>query len=121
MSVSGYKKASRSRGRGKLPRRSRVASCASREAPSSLVSEYHWSAGKNRERRRMSEYTVVKVADVPDQGPNLGTEGGLEIRFLRNDLNCENCGVSFARYTPGYQADGHTHNRQEEIYMLVSG
>ncbi len=69
----------------------------------------------------MAEYTVVKVEDVPDQGPNLGTEGGLEIRFLRNDLGCEYCGVSFARYTPGFAAKGHTHNRQEEVYMLVSG
>jgi mannose-6-phosphate isomerase-like protein (cupin superfamily) len=70
---------------------------------------------------RMAEYTVVKVSDVPDQGPNLGTEGQLEIRFLRNDLGCEHCGVSFGRYKPGYSAKGHTHNRQEEIYMLVSG
>jgi mannose-6-phosphate isomerase-like protein (cupin superfamily) len=29
--------------------------------------------------------------------------------------------VSFARYSKGYAADGHSHNRQEEIYLLVSG
>jgi mannose-6-phosphate isomerase-like protein (cupin superfamily) len=69
----------------------------------------------------MAEYTVVKVSDVPDQGPNLGAEGQLEIRFLRTDLNCEHCGVTVARYKPGFAANGHTHNRQEEIYMLVSG
>src|ERR671922_456231 len=55
------------------------------------------------------------------QWRNLGPEGQLEIRFLRNDLTCEHWGVSFARYSPGYAARGHTHNRQEEIYLLVSG
>jgi mannose-6-phosphate isomerase-like protein (cupin superfamily) len=70
----------------------------------------------------MAEYTVVKVSDVPDQSANLGNDPEqFEIRFLRNDLGCEHCGVSFARYSPGFAASGHTHNRQEEIYLLVSG
>nr|MDP9490767.1 cupin domain-containing protein [Actinomycetota bacterium] len=30
-------------------------------------------------------------------------------------------GVSFARYSKGYAANGHSHNAQEEIYVLVSG
>jgi hypothetical protein len=70
----------------------------------------------------MTEYTVVKVSDVPDQSANLGHDPEqFEIRFMRNDLGCEHCGVSFARYSKGFAADGHTHNRQEEIYLLVSG
>jgi mannose-6-phosphate isomerase-like protein (cupin superfamily) len=70
----------------------------------------------------MSEYTVVKVSDVPDQAENLGIDPEkFEVRFMRNDLNCEHCGVSFARYSKGYAAKGHTHNRQEEIYLLISG
>ena len=70
----------------------------------------------------MSDYTVVKVSDVPDQGPNLGIAPDVEIRFLRNDLGCEDCGVSYARIAPnGKRADGHRHKRQEEIYLLVSG
>jgi mannose-6-phosphate isomerase-like protein (cupin superfamily) len=71
----------------------------------------------------MPEYTVVRVADVPDQGPNLGTTPEqLEIRFLRNDLGCEHCGVSYARYGRGWKpTTGHRHRRQEEIYVLVSG
>jgi mannose-6-phosphate isomerase-like protein (cupin superfamily) len=70
----------------------------------------------------MPEYTVVKVSDVPDQAANLGHDPDeFEIRFLRNDLDCEHCGVSFARYKKGFAAAGHTHNRQEEIYVLVSG
>lgn len=70
----------------------------------------------------MAEYTVVKVADVPDQAANMGLDPErFEIRFLRNALGCEHCGVSFARYSPGFEASGHAHNRQEEIYLLVSG
>jgi mannose-6-phosphate isomerase-like protein (cupin superfamily) len=70
----------------------------------------------------MAEYTVVKVSDVPDQSQNLGHDPEqFEIRFLRNDLGCEDCGVSFARYSKGFASEAHTHNRQEEIYLLVSG
>jgi mannose-6-phosphate isomerase-like protein (cupin superfamily) len=70
----------------------------------------------------MSDYTVVKVSDVPDQGPNLGIAPDVEIRFLRNDLGCEDCGVSYARIAPnGKRTNGHRHKRQEEVYLLVSG
>jgi mannose-6-phosphate isomerase-like protein (cupin superfamily) len=70
----------------------------------------------------LSEHTVVKVSDVPDQGPNLGIAPHVEIRFLRNDLGCENCGVSYMRIAPNYrQETGHRHKVQEEIYVLVSG
>ena len=70
----------------------------------------------------MADYKVVKVSDVPDQGPNLGIAPNVEIRFLRNDLGCENCGVSYIRVAPNHrQQSGHRHKVQEEIYMLVSG
>jgi mannose-6-phosphate isomerase-like protein (cupin superfamily) len=70
----------------------------------------------------MADYKVVKVSDVPDQGPNLGVAPDVEIRFLRNDLGCENCGVSYMRVGPNArQKSGHRHKVQEEIYLLVSG
>jgi mannose-6-phosphate isomerase-like protein (cupin superfamily) len=70
----------------------------------------------------LSDYTVVKVDDVPDQGPNLGIAPHVEVRFLRNDLGCENCGVSYMRIAPNHrQTSGHRHKVQEEIYLLVSG
>ena len=70
----------------------------------------------------MAAYTFVKVADVPDQAENLGEDPTyFEIRFMRNPLEMEHAGVSFARYSPGFAASGHTHNRQEEVYVLVSG
>jgi mannose-6-phosphate isomerase-like protein (cupin superfamily) len=70
----------------------------------------------------MAAYTVVKVSDVPDQAANLGHDPEqFEIRFLRNDLECEHCGVSVARYSKGFAGKPHTHKGQEEIYVLVSG
>ena len=71
----------------------------------------------------MAEYTVVKTADVPDQAPRFGLRPDqFEIRFLRNDLGCEFCGVSYGRFGAGWkQTRGHRHKRQEEIYVLVSG
>ena len=70
----------------------------------------------------MAGYKVVRVQDVPDQGPNFGLAPDYEIRFLRNDLGCESCGVSYARLSPNFkQPFGHKHKRQEEIYFLVSG
>ena len=70
----------------------------------------------------MADYTVVRVADVPDQAANLGHDpADYEIRFLRNPLGMEHAGVSFARYSPGFSIEGHSHNQQEEVYVLVSG
>jgi mannose-6-phosphate isomerase-like protein (cupin superfamily) len=70
----------------------------------------------------MGEYKVVKVGDVPDQAENLGLDPEkFEIRFMRNDLGCEHCGVSYLRFSPGFNPEGHAHKRQEEIYVLVSG
>jgi mannose-6-phosphate isomerase-like protein (cupin superfamily) len=71
----------------------------------------------------MADYKVVRVSDVPDQAPHLGADPeDFEIRFLRNDLGCEHCGVSYARYGKDWRPTrGHRHKRQEEIYLLVSG
>lgn len=70
----------------------------------------------------MADYTVLKVSDVPDQGPNFGLEGKMEARFMRVDLGCENCGVTYLRLAPGFRVPfGHTHKVQEELYVLVSG
>lgn len=50
----------------------------------------------------MADYTVVRVSDVPDRGPKLAGTDKLELRFLRDDLGCERCGVSYLRYGAGW-------------------
>ena len=70
----------------------------------------------------MADYTVLKVSEVDDQAPNFGLEGKMEARFMRVDLGCENCGVTYLRLAPGFRVPfGHTHKVQEEVYVLVSG
>jgi hypothetical protein len=70
----------------------------------------------------MPDYTVLKVTDVEDQGPNFGLEGKMEARFMRVDLGCEECGVTYLRLEPGFRVPfGHKHKVQEEVYVLVSG
>lgn len=70
----------------------------------------------------MADYTVVKVSDVPDQGPSFGFVSKMEARFLREDLGLENSGVSYLRLAPDFRIPfGHKHKVQEEVYVLVSG
>jgi quercetin dioxygenase-like cupin family protein len=70
----------------------------------------------------LADYTLLKVSDVTDQGPNFGLEGKMEARFMRVDLGCENCGVTYLRLAPDFRIPfGHRHKVQEEVYVIVSG
>jgi len=69
-----------------------------------------------------TDYSHVNLLELEDQAPNLGADpNDFNIYFGRVPLNCEHCGVSYARYGPGVKAHGHRHKRQEEIYVLVGG
>jgi mannose-6-phosphate isomerase-like protein (cupin superfamily) len=69
----------------------------------------------------MSDYTRVNLADVEDQAPKFGMDE-LEYRVAREPLELSNSAVSFLRIAPNYRLPfGHTHNAQEELYVLVDG
>jgi len=76
-----------------------------------------------------SLYTIVSVADVPDQAAEVGMDPEhFEIRFLRESLGLRNFSVTFERFGGGWQPPqghphrrGHRHTIQEEVYFLVSG
>jgi quercetin dioxygenase-like cupin family protein len=70
----------------------------------------------------MADYTRVNLkADVQDMAPQHGMEG-IESRFARTNLELENSGLSYFRLDPDYRAPfGHTHSKQEEIYVILSG
>jgi mannose-6-phosphate isomerase-like protein (cupin superfamily) len=68
----------------------------------------------------MSDYTIVRLDDVPDI---LGEYPG-EMRFLTSHLGSEQIAVTHRRmpqHTGGKGGYGHRHKEQEEIYFLVSG
>ena len=70
----------------------------------------------------MAEYRHVNLLEVEDQATNLGIDPAeFNIRFARVPLGCEDCGVSYLRFSPGAKAHGHRHKRQEEIYILIHG
>ena len=77
----------------------------------------------------MADYTIVSVADVPDQAAEVGMDPEhFEIRFLRESLDLRNFSVTFERFGGGWQPPqghahrrGHRHTIQEEVYFLVSG
>ena len=70
----------------------------------------------------MAGHTVVNLKKVEDQAPKFGLSPGLESRFARVPLELENSGISYLRIAPNFrQPFGHRHERQEEVYVIVSG
>ena len=71
----------------------------------------------------MSDYTLVNLKDdVEDMAPKFGLSPGLESRFARVPLELTQSGLSYYRVAPGFRLPfGHTHEEQEEVYVVVSG
>lgn len=70
----------------------------------------------------MAGYTKLNLKeDVEDQAPKFGMPE-LEFRMARVPLELESSGVTYMRIEPNFRLPfGHTHNVQEEVYVLVSG
>src|SRR2546421_1219916 len=67
-------------------------------------------------------YKLQNLKEVEDQAPNFGLSPNVEARMARVPLELENLGVSYQRLAPGFRMPfGHTHNVQEEVYVVVSG
>ncbi|ARS89237.1 cupin domain-containing protein [Natrarchaeobaculum aegyptiacum] len=62
----------------------------------------------------MAEYTTANYQNVDD------TSG---LHFLRDELNCENVGVTVLECEPGWEGMEHDHDDdgQEEVYLLLEG
>lgn len=71
----------------------------------------------------MSAYTIKNLKeDVKDAAPDGGLAPGLEAHFAGSALECEESGISYFRVAPGFRIPfGHTHGRQEEVYVVVDG
>jgi mannose-6-phosphate isomerase-like protein (cupin superfamily) len=66
--------------------------------------------------------TVNLKADVENYSARFGLADSLETRLGREPLDLENCAVSYQRLVANYRIPfGHTHDRQEEVYVVVSG
>jgi mannose-6-phosphate isomerase-like protein (cupin superfamily) len=67
-------------------------------------------------------YTVKNLKEIEDAAVAGGLSPDLEARFARTPLEAEQGGLSYQRFAPGYRSSfGHTHEDQEEIYVILSG
>ena len=70
----------------------------------------------------MADYTHLNLKQVDDMAPKFGLSPGLESRFARQALDCEQSGMSYYKIAPNFRTPfGHKHAEQEEIYVIISG
>ena len=70
----------------------------------------------------MSDFTKQNLGRVDDMAGEHGMGEVLEGRFARGALELEQTGISHQAIKPGKRLPfGHTHSRQEEIYVVLSG
>lgn len=71
----------------------------------------------------MSEFTQVNLKqDVENASEKFGLAPNMEARFARSALGLEGGGFSYQRLAPNFRGPfGHRHERQEEVYVVVSG
>jgi quinol monooxygenase YgiN len=66
--------------------------------------------------------SIVNLEEVEDQAPKFGFGELGEARFARGDLGSQRVAISPQRLRPGSrQAFGHSHHRDEEIYVVLRG
>jgi gentisate 1,2-dioxygenase len=70
----------------------------------------------------MSDYTILNLGDVENVAPKFGMPEGMDVRFPRRALGCTTGGIGVEKLAPGIRVPfGHTHERQEEIYVIAEG
>lgn len=71
----------------------------------------------------MPDWAIVNLKDdVDNSAERFGLAPDLEARFARNPLGIEDGGFSYQKLAPNFRSPtGHRHERQEEVYVVVSG
>jgi uncharacterized cupin superfamily protein len=71
----------------------------------------------------MAEFTKLNLKDdVENASERFGLAPQMEARFARRAMGLEGGGFSYQKLAPGYRAPlAHRHERQEEVYVIVSG
>ena len=67
-------------------------------------------------------FTHLNLKDLDDVGSNFDGPPDLEFRLASQALELEQSGLSYQRVPADYRFPyGHTHQRQEEVYVVVGG
>jgi uncharacterized cupin superfamily protein len=70
----------------------------------------------------MSDYTITRVQDIPDQAAAFGFGETGEARFGRETVGAQDTGFALHRFNPGKRSDfGHRHEAAEEIAIVLEG
>jgi mannose-6-phosphate isomerase-like protein (cupin superfamily) len=70
----------------------------------------------------MADHAIENLREVEDLAVKAGFSEHQEARFAREDLGAERVGVSLQRVKPDQrQGFGHRHEKDEEIYVVISG
>ena len=70
----------------------------------------------------MSNFTHRNIKQVHDSASEFGFGGAGELRFAKDELDCERTGFTYHRAEPGQHASfGHRHDEAEEVYVVISG
>jgi quercetin dioxygenase-like cupin family protein len=71
----------------------------------------------------VSGYTIKNLKDdVEDVAPKFGMGEIMQTRFVRDQLEAEQFGLSLQRVAPNQRVPfGHRHAQQEEVYVVVDG
>jgi uncharacterized cupin superfamily protein len=73
--------------------------------------------------RTMAEFTKLNLKDdVENASERFGLAPQMEARFARRAMGLEGGGFSYQKLAPDFRAPlAHRHERQEEVYVIVSG
>jgi mannose-6-phosphate isomerase-like protein (cupin superfamily) len=67
-------------------------------------------------------YTIRNLKQVEDKAAKYGFAPALESRFAREELECEQHGLTYQRLAPGATHPfAHRHQSHEEVYVVVGG
>jgi mannose-6-phosphate isomerase-like protein (cupin superfamily) len=90
-----------------------------------VLHSYEKGARRARVRPRIAAvpYTLRNLKeDLEDVGSRFDGAPDLEFRLATEALELEQSGLSYQRVPPGYRFPyGHTHQKQEEVYVVVRG
>jgi uncharacterized cupin superfamily protein len=66
-------------------------------------------------------YSIGNAKELENAASKFGMPPGMEARFGRSALGCEQLGFSYQSYAPGFRTFAHKHKVQEEIVVILSG
>jgi quercetin dioxygenase-like cupin family protein len=70
----------------------------------------------------MSDYTISRIEDVPDQAAQFGFGEIGEARFGKDTVGAKDTGFAIHRFNPGKRsAFGHRHEQAEELAFVLEG